>query len=259
MTNKVLRCLLMLLALLAVTGIAHGQTATVVPSAASAAQPGPSPSVAAYPWAELRRDQQALLAPLAAEWSKLPEAQRARWVEIANRYQALPLQEQERLRARVAEWAAMSPAQRQAARLRFQQSRQHKDQDREAKWQAYQALPAEQREALADKASRKKPAGPGRPQAGQAGAPVDNASVARSSGQPAAASTLLPLPPARNDEGLGAPTLMQARPGASTVLISKAAKPAPAASATLRIETDTHRIDARTLLPKKAAAAASQP
>ncbi len=248
----------MLSALLVVAGMAHGQVSTAAPLATSAAQLGPSTSVAAYPWAELRRDQQALLAPLAVEWSKLPEAQRARWVEIANRYQALPPQEQERLQARVAEWAAMSPAQRQAARLRFQQSRQHKDQDREAKWQAYQALPAEQREALADKASRKKPAGQGQPPAGKSGAPVDKVSVARS-GQPAAASSLLTLTPARNDEGLGAPTLMQARPGASTVLISRAAKPAPAASAALRIETDPHRVDARTLLPKKAPAAASQP
>jgi hypothetical protein len=57
----------------------------------------------------------------------------------------------------------MSPAERGRARLQFQEARQLAPGDRQERWEAYQALPADQRQALARKAQPSSPKTAGAP------------------------------------------------------------------------------------------------
>ena len=59
---------------------------------------------------------------------------------------------------RMAEWARMTPAERGRARLTFQESKQLTREQKQARWEAYQALSEEERSALAARAVPK-PAG----------------------------------------------------------------------------------------------------
>jgi len=54
------------------------------------------------------------------------------------------------LQSRMAEWVNLTPAQRTQARLNFGEVRQVPADEKRAKWEEYQALPAEQRERLAN-------------------------------------------------------------------------------------------------------------
>jgi hypothetical protein len=55
----------------------------------------------------------------------------------------------------MAEWAALSPKDREAARLNFAQSKSVTKSDRAANWEAYQALSPDEREKLAQGAKAK--------------------------------------------------------------------------------------------------------
>lgn len=60
-----------------------------------------------------------MLALLAKEWDQLDGARKGKWLEIAARYPSLSAEHQQRLRERMAEWAQMSPAERQRARIGY--------------------------------------------------------------------------------------------------------------------------------------------
>ena len=57
--------------------------------------------------------------------------------------------EQDKLHSRMSEWAALSPQQRTQARLNFGETKRLSPDDKKAKWEAYQALPAEEKRKLA--------------------------------------------------------------------------------------------------------------
>jgi len=61
------------------------------------------------------------------------------------------------MHARMAEWAALKPKEREQARLNFAETKKIAPTDRAANWEAYQALSPEERKELANKA-KKKPA-----------------------------------------------------------------------------------------------------
>ena len=61
--------------------------------------------------------------------------------------------EQEKLHARMVDWAALSAKDRQAARLNFAQTQKIPAPARAANWEAYQALPEEDKKALSKAAS----------------------------------------------------------------------------------------------------------
>ena len=105
-------------------------------------------------WRELTNVQKQVLAPLAPQWSEMDDTARGKWLNLANRYKSLSPREQARMRERMAQWSQLHPQERGEARLRFQQSRRLSPQERQRKWQAYQSLPAEQREALGRRALR---------------------------------------------------------------------------------------------------------
>lgn len=110
--------------------------------AGSVAQEGPA-------WHSLTRQQQAALAPLQQEWHRIDAGRKAKWIEVAGRFPAMPLEEQARVQERMADWARMSPSDRGRARAGFQELRQLPPSDRQAAWEAYRALPPERRDALA--------------------------------------------------------------------------------------------------------------
>lgn len=218
------------LALIAiVVAIASAAAGPAIAAGAVAAEAHPA-------WAALTPEQQTALAPLRNDWAGIDAARRQKWVEIANRFPKMQPAERQRLQARMTEWARMTPAERGRARLQFQETRTLSPEDRHARWEAYQALPDEQRRALAQKA---KPA----PRAASAG-------DARGTGVVAKRSTAAEkLPPAKSV----APTLVQARPGATTTLVS----PRPASAPAPRVQPGQPKIAAteryvnpKTLLPQ---------
>ena len=123
----------------------------------------PSTSESARPaWSELTPGQRHALAPLASNWSTISEAQKRKWLEISKNYASLSPEGQATLNGRMNEWVLLSPQQRAQARLNFgktkELSRQLSPEEKNAQWQAYQALSPEEKQKLAAKASPK-PAG----------------------------------------------------------------------------------------------------
>jgi hypothetical protein len=90
-------------------------------NATQAAAPGKSPRPL---WTELSPKQQAVLAPLAADWDNLDTTRRKKWVTIANRYPKMKPDEQARLQRRMQAWAALTPAERRVARENYKVLRQ---------------------------------------------------------------------------------------------------------------------------------------
>lgn len=75
-------------------------------------------------WSELSPKQQAVLAPLAADWESLDSTRRKKWVTIANRYPRMGTEEQTRLQERMQAWAKLTPQQRRVARENYRALRQ---------------------------------------------------------------------------------------------------------------------------------------
>lgn len=201
--------------------------------APTAAEQGPA-------WSSLSAAERSNLQPLAAEWSGIDASRKQKWLEVAARLPAMSPPEQKRVQVRMAEWARLSPAERGRARLQFQESRQLPSDDRQARWQAYQSLPNDQRQALAAKAAPA-PAKAGRPQAPPAAAARSDAKRNEVALPPPAA----PLRPI-------APTVVQSRPGATTSLVNKSATPPLHHQAGLpKIAATKGFVDPATLLPKR--------
>jgi hypothetical protein len=93
--------------------------------------------------------QQQALAPLAGTWPTISEAQKRKWLVISQSYARLPASEQTKLHSRMTDWVALSPQQRVQARLNFAETKQLAPDEKKAKWEAYQALPPEQKRKLA--------------------------------------------------------------------------------------------------------------
>jgi hypothetical protein len=189
-------------------------------------------------WSKLTAAQKQVLAPLQRDWPGLDAQRREKWVEVASRFNTLPAEEQVRVKERMVEWARMTPAQRTRARLVFQEARQLPADERQARWQAYRSLSPEARQALAQQANP-----PARPAAGEARTepqgtnPAANAIWCRPVRQP---------PPAI------APTVVQARPGATTTpMATKATPPLHHQAGLPKIAATPTFVDQATLLPKR--------
>jgi len=105
-------------------------------------------------WTELTEAQRQALAPLAPKWDVVSEAQKRKWLALSQNYPRMSGAEQAKLHSRMTEWGALSPQQRTEARLNFGETQQLSPDDKKAKWEAYQALPPEERRKLADKAAK---------------------------------------------------------------------------------------------------------
>jgi hypothetical protein len=121
----------------------------------------PAPRPESQPtWAELNPPQQQSLAPLAGTWRSLSEAHKRKWIALSANYPTMSPADQALLHSRMAEWAALSPQQRTRARLNFAESKAVPTTDKKAKWEAYQALPPEEKRRLAAGAAADKPVPP---------------------------------------------------------------------------------------------------
>jgi hypothetical protein len=204
---------------------------------------------AAGAWAELSAAQQQALAPLRPTWSTIDTQRRQKWIEVADRLPKMPTDERLRVQQRMAAWAAMSPTERARARVQFQETRRIGADERQERWQAYQALPTDERERLARQAQQaaRKPS----PAASGAGA---NVAAARPDAvkRNVVGASLGPAPRAV------APTVVQAKPGASTTTVATPARPPLHHQPGLpKIIATPSFVDPNTLLPRRGPQAAA--
>ena len=177
-------------------------------------------------WIELTPAQQQALAPLAGKWDTVSEAQKRKWLALSQNFPKMSGAEQAKLHSRMSEWAALSPQQRTQARLNFGETQQLSADDKKAKWEAYQALPPEEKSKLA-------------------------ASAAKS---PATAAAVKPVPPQKLAEvpkPKPADPAATVKPAVPTEKLSDAPKPKRAAK-TPRIAAGPGQVDGNTLLPQPA-------
>ncbi len=195
-------------------------------------------------WATLLPAHRVALKPLEQDWSTFGADQKQKWVELAAQFPSLSVDERQRIQARMTEWAKLTPEQRGAARFQFKQSKELAPTNRQARWDAYQALPDDQKKELASRAA------PPPPQAES----VRRARALRaeSASQPGAQSksNVVSTASARQPRSV-APAIIQAPAGATTNLISKRAMPPAHQQEGLpKIAASPNFVNPSTLLPK---------
>lgn len=120
----------------------------------SVSVPEPAESVGPA-WDDLTAAQKEALAPLAERWSVLSEPQKRHWLNLAATFQSLPHHERAKMVERMTEWANLSIQQRNQARFNYAATSRLPPDSKRAKWEAYQALSAEERHQLAAHAAPK--------------------------------------------------------------------------------------------------------
>lgn len=214
------------------------QAIRVTLAVAALAAAGAAFAADGVPWSSLSPAQREVLAPLQSDWSGIDAPRQQKWLEVARRFPTLPAAERQRIQQRMAEWARLSPAERGRARVQFLEAQQISTEDRQARWEAYRALPPEQREALAQKAQARRAARP-------ASAPESRAtevSAKRNIVSPTRQAVVKPV----------APAVVQAKPGATTTVVS--AKPPPPAHqqpGLPKIAATRDFVNQKTLLPQR--------
>ncbi len=201
--------------------------ACVLLASTAMAQELGSPLLTAKPWTSLSTQQQQVLQPLAAQWSEMDGANRDKWVALAARYPTMGAEEQGRMRSRVQEWAKLSLTQRQQARDGFQTAQRKSEDERAAKWAAYQQLSIERRLALQERGAHRQ-------------------------SQLAAMTLARPVSPQL-------PVLVQVQPGASTVMLTQRQALQPAPWVTRHgspLRAQWAEVDAATLMPRASESAA---
>lgn len=171
-------------------------------------------SVSGPAWTELTPVERNILQPLAASWNGLSQGHKRKWLQMTKSYPTLSTEEQVKMQGRMKEWVALSPQQRTQARLNFAKTRELSKEltaeEKKAKWEAYQALSAEEKRKLAAKAPAK---------------PVGAATA-----KPVAPQKLASVPSrADKPKGKPAPKIADAQPGTG---LGAAATPAAVPGAT---------------------------
>jgi hypothetical protein len=232
---------------LAVPGYGTAQPQAAKAPAAPAA---PAVDVSGPPWSSLSPAQQQALAPLRPTWDTTNAASRLKWLDVASRFPRMPADERQRVQERMAAWAALSPNDRARARVQFQETRRIGAEERQARWQAYQALPEDERRRLAQ-AARK----PAVPPAGASAAGVPPAASRSEAGN--RKRNLVATTPGPQPRAV-APTVVQVKPGASTTTVATRAKPPLHHQHGLpKIVATPNFVDPTTLLPKRGPQAAA--
>lgn len=169
--------------------------------------------------------QQQSLQPLAVHWNTLHPAQKRKWIALSRNFETLSPAEQKVLHSRMTEWASLSAQDRTLARLNYAEvKRLAPEEERKAKWEAYQALSEEEKRKLAERAGNRPPsaAAPVRPAPAQKFAPVPSVATGSqyppriqlappaSSPAPAALAPASPIVPASSVVPATTPTLSPA-------------------------------------------------
>ncbi len=202
-------------------------------------------------WRDLKPAQQGLLKPLEPDWSRIDAQQKQKWLTVADGFPRFSAAEQGRVQARMADWAKLTPQERGRARMNFQEATQVPSLDRQARWDAYQALSPEEKRQLAARAAPSTPASA----ADAARRPIQPRldRFEKSAGTPMQAkSNIVPNPALASPPKAVSPTVVQARPGATTTSISKRAVPPSHQQAGLpKIAATPEFVDRATLLPQR--------
>lgn len=193
-------------------------------------------------WDALSQAQRQILAPLQRDWPSIDAARRDKWLEVAARYPSMPVAERQRLQERMSSWARLTPNERARARVQFQETRLLPAEEKQARWEAYQALSEEERSSLAQRARP--------PAKGPAGADTGSrASTAAANGS-TKSNLVVPLPSPR--ARVVAPSVVNARPGATTTTVTTPATPPVHHQPGLpKIAATPGFVDKATLLPKR--------
>jgi hypothetical protein len=156
--STVLSCLRSgLLALLSGAAVlAWAQDTSSVPTAEASPKLTPAPATSASAkkpessptWQSLNANQKAALAPLHKLWPEISEAQKRKWLALSVNFSDRSDEEQEKMQARMKEWAKLTPKQRALARLNFAEVQQVTLDERKTKWEAYQSLSRDERHEL---------------------------------------------------------------------------------------------------------------
>jgi hypothetical protein len=128
-------------------------SAPVVTAPAPVARPTPLASAAnnasTIAWNSLSAQQQVALQPLQSDWNNLNDQQKRKWLSISANFSRMAVGEQAKLHERMAQWAALSPRQRELARLNYGEVQKMSPQRKNEKWEAYQALTPTDKQKLA--------------------------------------------------------------------------------------------------------------
>ena len=233
--------------------VAQGPGSAAPPPAARSLVPS---AVAAKPktedgprWQKLKPAQRDTLKPLQQEWSQLDASSKLKWIELSERLPSLPVDERTRVQARMAEWAKLTPAERGQARLRFQEAKQIPPSDRRSRWDAYQALPLEEKNELAARAAAARTPNAARPRAED---PAPGLTDRSPRGGAQAKSNIVPNPAFSAPPRPIGPTVIQAAPGATTTLVTR--RPTPPAhqqTGLPKIAATPEFVNKSTLLPQR--------
>lgn len=227
-------------------------------------------------WSDLKPAQRSVLEPLERDWSGIDAPQKQKWLELSARFPGMSPDEQARVQTRMSEWAKLTPPERGQARMRFQEAKSLPATDRQARWDAYQALPPEQRQQLAARARASAPsvaASGGASNSASSGAATKAGAAAARTANPArdlpqVKSNVVPNPAFAAAPVPITPTEVQARPGVTTTPISRRPRPPSHQQAGLpKIAATPEFVNRATLLPQRGpqgaatrpAAAASSP
>ena len=116
-------------------------------SAPKASAPGKKPE-SSPTWQSLSAGQKTALAPLQKLWPEINEAQKRKWLALSVNFSDRTADEQEKMQARMKDWAKLTPQQRAQARLNFAEVQQVTVDERKTKWEAYQSLSSDERQEL---------------------------------------------------------------------------------------------------------------
>ena len=135
-----------------------GTAAPLTPKAAGKTLPLPPAMLPTVAWNTLSAEQKIALAPLEATWGQLSAGHQRKWIALSANHPQMTADEKDKLQARMVQWAALSPKQREQARLNFANTKKIPSDGRVATWETYQALSDEEKKAFAQSAP-KKPSG----------------------------------------------------------------------------------------------------
>ena len=147
---SILGCLL-----IGAVGIAVGQATAPAPAASKPAVPVLLIQASGFQWKELTAAQKQILRPLAETWNTLSTDQKNKWIALSQGYPQRSATEQQKIQNRMVGWAALTPDQRERARLNFAETKKVSRSERVAEWETYQNLSTEEKQKLAAKGKAK--------------------------------------------------------------------------------------------------------
>ncbi len=123
-----------------------------IPAPAQIAKVTPVRSEASPSWKSLTPAQREALTPLAPVWGEISSNRKRKWIALSANFKNLSAQDKATLHGRMQEWAKLSSAERNQARLTFARTRDLSKDEKKTQWEAYQALSPEQKKLFAAQA-----------------------------------------------------------------------------------------------------------